>query len=889
MLKRVLLVILLLLAVGGGVAYYMGFFEKESPKQVSPAIDAVPANAAFIIEWKSLDAFRELSSSGNKLVGSLRVSGLLEEQFRSFSFIDSLITSDSLLSHTVGRSPVFVSAHLSGVKKFNFLFTTNIPANTDSSDIEDFVKKKFPGHQLVSRRYENSTIYELKKNDVSLFAYTIINSVLVCSHSTVLTEEGIRHIRHGKSLRDDMNFRKVMETSKGRESGTVYINYKILPSFAELFLKPDPSKEFRLVSHFANWSASDIKVKDDAVLLSGYVYTNDTNNNYLNIFRNIKPQQAGFQELIPSNVSYCHWLGIADFKAYFRNYYSWLENGNRYFQVQNDIKAINQEHKIKFPDDLSGFAVREAFSFVTEVSAGDTISTGKYFAFEVKEPEKAISYFEQLRPASETDTLTVTSSEIQVKAVYLKDLFRLTGLSPFRIECNFMAIIADHLVFAPTRQDLLKLISAVQNGNTLKKSAVFADLNEYLGNEASIYTFAVPFRARKIVPEIFDFKEENRFSAFSKYMSDHSVLAYQVSSGKDLFYQDILLKFNPEAAKEQIPVWEAEAEEPLNFVQEITAGDFKGVAVTDEKNTLHLFDDAGGLRFSRQLTGPVKEKITILPTRDQVPVLLVPSSAELLAININGLIQEGFPLKVRLSYAAVFDYEDKKDPRIIAGTENGKIHCYTGSGKPVTTFDAADVKEPLTSAPLFMRTGNKDHLVFVTSNSIIFTDRKGKTLYRENVRAVPGTAKPVKKGNSVMLGYIGEDSNIHLLSPEKKSSSTLQQTASLNFYYEDVNKDRKKEYIICDTSGVKVVNDSFLVMKEIPVSGLRSIELKKGAGSYYLPYNTVAEKGIIDLTGYPVAGLPQQADGLSVRASSEPLEYYIIRGRKIYKFVNTGH
>ncbi len=889
--KRILLITIGVVAIGAGVAYYLGYFEKEKPKQVSPAIDAIPSNAAFIIEWKSISNFRQLENSDNNILQSLKNSGLLTEAFNNFSFIDSLLHSDSTVFHAFNDQPVFISAHLSGVKKFNFLFTTNLPERIDSSHIEQFFKRRFKDHQISSRLYDGSTVYEIREGEQSLFAYSIINSVFIGSRSTVLTEEGIRHIRHGKSLRKDPNFSKVMETSKGRESGTVYINYKVLTSFTELFLTKAAHKEFNLTTHFANWSASDIKIKSDAILLSGYIFSNDTNNNYLNIYKDLKPQQIRFHDLLPSNVSFCYWSGVENIKTFFRNYYSWLENSNRFFNTQNRLKEFNALHKTKFPDDLSSFCGNEFFYFTTEKQPSDTVSTGTYLAFEITDTEKAISYFRKFRPADLEDTLSVTVNDIVFTTLHLGDLMDLTGLSSFSIECNYAAQLGDYLVFAPVREDLLKLAANISNGNTLRKSAIYQDINEYLPNEASLFIFDVPFRSKQLPPKLFEFKETDGMAQLAGYITDHSVVAMQISSSKDLFYQDLLLKYNPEAAKEQIPSWEADSENKLAFVQAVNDEGSEGVFTVDVKNKLSFYDSNGSLKFTKQLQGSLNGKIMSLPVKSEDPVYLIPCASELVAVNAQGIDQEGFPLKIKSLYTTVVDYDDKKDPRIIVGTASGKVMMYNGKGKPVPTFQATDVRKKLTSPPLYIRIGTKDYLTFATEDQLVFTDRKGKTLFtHQSDDMVTGTLKPLKRGNSVYASYLSKKGKIILVSPDKKSATTLKEvTAGIEFYYEDIDKDRKKELILVDSSSIKLASDSGNIKKVIQIPMLKDVMINKTPGGLFISYTTGTETGVISPSGYPSPGLPVEADGISISSMPGTFTYYLIRGKKIYKFVTMGH
>jgi hypothetical protein len=888
--KKILAIILILVLAAAGAYFYFNFFRNEKPKVMSPAIDAVPANAAFIIEWKGMSTFRSINSGNNDLITSLKASSLLDDEFNAFAFLDSTLNHDSLVSRALQTQPIFISAHLSGVKKFNFLFTTNLPDGLDSASVIRFFQERFKNTTISKRQYESTTVYELKQQDLPVFSYTIINSIFVGSRNTVLTEESIRHILHGKSLREDPGFKKIMETSKGRESGTAYINYRVFPSFAELFLTPSIAKQFRLSSQFANWSGADIKVKNDATLLTGYVFSNDTNNNYLNIFKGQKPQQMEFQEAVPSSVSFCYWTGLSDLKSYFRKYYSWLENSNRYFNTQNELKALNESRKTKFPEDLAGFCGKEFFYFTTEKQSTDSLTTGEFLALSVTDADKAISYFKKLRPDTKTDTLAVTINEQVITPVYLGSLMNLSGIVPFDVECQYIMISGNYLFFAETREDLAYLQRTVGAGNTLKKSMISTDINENLANEASVFMMSVPFRSKQMINDLFTSKEPEDLTTASKLMNNYSVVAMQVTTSKDLLYQDILVKYNPEAQKEQIPAWEQQLEDDMVFVQSVSQENDHGVFTMDAQNNLTYFDADGQQRFSKKLNGAVNGSIKALPLKSEVPVYVIPTSSGIYAMNINGIDQGGFPLLVKATYLNVFDYENQKEPRIIAGTEKGKILCYNAKGEISSTWNP-ELNEKLDAAPVYIRVGNKDYLAFATASSVTVTDRKGKIIKKFTTKGIVAKSlKPVKGKESAYLGFCDSAGDIWQIYPDKLTINKLRSgaTARVNFFYEDLDRNKKKEFIICDTTGIKFMNDSSEVIREININGLKEVEILRSKTNNYILYKAAGETGLLDGAGYQVQGLPIHDGYLSADPSTTPASFYVVRGRNISKFAITG-
>lgn len=888
--KKLLWIAGIIVVLAAGVFSWFYFFPAEQAKPASPAIDAVPSNAAFIIEWKNFDDVKSVELSENEIFRSLKSSELLDDVFSNYEFVNKLLSGDSLAKR-VRSLPFIVSAHLSGVKKFNFLFLANLPAGADSTDIRKFLSGKLSGQKVIARSYEGVTIYEIKEQDASVFAFTVINSVFISSRSAVLAEESIRHILHGTSLRQDPGFRKIMETSKRRENGTLYLNFKNFQSFSELFLERSAAREFRNSNQFANWMGCDIKLKNDILFFNGYIFSNDTNNNYLNVFKSQKSQSISFQEYIPSNVSFCSWLGIDDLKQFSKSYFSWLENSNRMFSTQNELSKFTAGKKIRLPDDLHTFAGKEFFSFSVEKQSRDSVGKGYYFGFEVKDEEKAINYLKALR-AEGTDTVEIAAGENTIIPVQLENLFSLIGLSTINTQANYFTQVGGYLIFASTPDELLAMLRYVNAGNTFKKSLVFADISDNLANEANLFMFNVPFRNRTHYNELLNENFKDEKGLLSAFSSDYSSLALQISSGKDLFYQDAILRLNPEAKKEQIPVWEGNAEEELIFVQAAGTVESNGVFCQDKEFTLYYYSSEGQLLFSKKLNGTIAAPIQLLPVKGSDPLFVVPMADELLCFSSKGIEQPGFPLKLSSKLAgavAVFDYDNSGDPRILFGTEDGKIFNYTSKGELAKNWNSSEISTILSSAPLHIRT-SKDYLVFPGSDKIVFADRRGKVIKTADTGPInPVSIRTVKSGNNHNILFSDMNGNLFILNPDKEKEKVQGiRAGKRESFMEDVDRDKRKDFLLTDTASVRLLNDSLQNIFSVQLDGIEQSELFKLKTGCYIVLHGLEQQGILDENGNWLSAFPIPAGGISFDPKSSPSAYYLIKGRKIHKFVLTG-
>lgn len=163
------------------------------------------------------------------------------------------------------------------------------------------------------------------------------------------------------------------------------------------------------------------------------------------------------------------------------------------------------------------------------------------------------------------------------------------------------------------------------------------------------------------------------------------------------------------------------------------------VFVQDRDDRVSLISCTGKVLWQRQLDGPLLGGVHQIDRyRNDKLQFLFNTARKVYLIDRLGRDVEGFPvvLKVPASTAlSVFDYEGKRDYRIVLPLENRTLLNLAADGLPVKGWEPKKMAGNALSPVQHVRIKGKDYLVVVQANgSIAVLDRRGETRFEPRLR-----------------------------------------------------------------------------------------------------------------------------------------------------------
>ena len=151
------------------------------------------------------------------------------------------------------------------------------------------------------------------------------------------------------------------------------------------------------------------------------------------------------------------------------------------------------------------------------------------------------------------------------------------------------------------------------------------------------------------------------------------------------------------------------------------------VLIQDSKNILYLINNLGQVEWSKKIEGKIIKQIDQIDSYKNGKLQYVFVTNESMhLIDRKGRDVGKFPLKFKdliTKPLAVFDYDNNKNYRLLI-TQNNELFMFDSKGNRVRGFDYKK-RGKIVTQPKHFRIGNKDVIVFKTTDKLTILNRRG--------------------------------------------------------------------------------------------------------------------------------------------------------------------
>ncbi|MCK4700839.1 MAG: hypothetical protein KAT38_10905, partial [Bacteroidales bacterium] len=302
--RKLLSLLLSVLFITIIITGYFLFYTKKDNKV--DFFQAVPVDASLIIETENLKG----------LISALHEENLIWKEFteiRKFKqfdnqlvYIDSLDREVKLASNIFRNNKILISVHMIGRDGIDLLVLFNLPDRVKGKEVAEAISEICPDCTDTAKKYGNTEIHELKpkefKKSNSAY-YAIKNNIFIFSYSDILLEKAIRQIDQPESIKQSNGFRIVEKTAGHNVDANLYIQFGTFPRLVSQLFGGEYQNIALKLTHLANWAELDINIKEEEILLNGFTYSNDSANNWLNIFSGQEAVNFEMDKVLPASTS----------------------------------------------------------------------------------------------------------------------------------------------------------------------------------------------------------------------------------------------------------------------------------------------------------------------------------------------------------------------------------------------------------------------------------------------------------------------------------------------------------------------------------------------------------------------------------------------------------
>ncbi len=736
--------IALLLIAASFIAFYRSFDQKIFA-QVE-ALKAIPPTAAMVIETDEIgELWRDLADK-SLIWQTLQATDLYFRLNASSMALDSLLRKDEQFRTYLANLPLVISTHITGVKTYDFLFVIPLEENVELSEIQialgELVRSKTGAEQRKVEGIEISALTNfLSDRPLQFFLH---ENLLVLSLSPTLIEESVRSLLKEKSIWQDPNFQELRATRGLESRGQLYVQYAAFRELIRQFVADERMTHAFFQTDYADWSAFDIRIDANALLLNGFVVATDSANAWLNTFRGTRPVKPVLLDYMPLTTAYFTFMGFGEILN---------------FQSQQQKLRVNsntEKTQTQLSDSYRERCNCEVDQLATEW-IGDQMAHCVLEPVNENDPLRALALFRSSDQAKTFESLQflanafASDGSTQKGETYLdRDIFPLpigdyygevlsemfSGMAD-----PYYVLIDDVVLLSASRDVLREAIRQLDRGENLSGSEKFADASDQLSESANFMVYSSLARSTEIYPSLLKAPFAEDLRAQSAVLQQFPVLLYQAAYHKgNKFYNTLYLHHSTYSEEVGPELWAITLQAPVagkwhTFTNHNTGA--TELLVQDSLHRLYLLSTQGKIYWDKQLDGAIAGDVGMIDGfKNKKYQMVFATASTLYALDRNGQDLENFPVKFpsRASTgAAVMDYDKDRTYRFVVGSEGGDLWAYNLAGKLIDGWKFAESKAEIISTPTHIRIRNKDYIFALSADRKVFLlNRKGEI--REKVK-----------------------------------------------------------------------------------------------------------------------------------------------------------
>ncbi len=834
MIRKIIVIGVVLLLVGA-IVYAFIFLRKENASASNP-LKAVPLDAALILKINDFRNFESNLLIQNKIWNDLEFISSFDKMKRNALYLDSLAGKNTRIAEALYESKIFVSAHFIGGRKIEYLFIiAGHGGDSERSIIGALSDEIAQNIRESERKYEGKSIFNIKvigeeKKQITYYLSTVDGNLLI-SKSIILIENAIRQYSLPGALADEPEFSLVATTEGKNKDANLYVDFTKFPGLLSTLASNQFSQKFREYKNFAGWAEFDMNVSEKVIMLNGFI-AEDEADDFLHLFKEIKPVKISVDKVLPASVSAFITVGSNNIQLLHDNLKIYLAGINKNTQRENQLKDIKTKYDIR-PDEIftsiidneitlahggyneRGMNIPASYVLVKCKSGSQAEKSLKAIVSKIGDRKGANlqEYTESFSVDSDTRFTLTKFPMNNITGLLFGDLFEIEG------DCYY-TFLGNYLVFSDSKAALGHFLYSNVLSKTLSTNAGFKKFSNNIDQESNLLFYTNLSRSASVFkeflhPDIVDSWELN-FEKFQKIQS----LGFQVTEVSDMCYGNLLIQYLDEYKGKPQTVWESLLDTSFAFKPQLVENHYtrqKEIFLQDDDLNVYLINKAGRVLWKQRIVEPINSAVQQLDYYKNSKLQFIFSTDNYLhIIDRNGNYVERYPVRLREKASAgmaLFDYDGDKNYRIFIPCIDKNIYAYSKEGSLINGWQFSGSDHEVITPLNHFRVDNKDFIVFGDRYKTYILDRRGSVRVQTNEMVAKSARNEYyleNKGTLEKSRIVTTDTTGHIVFISFDGSisrSNIGEFSSSHFFdFKDVNADGRKDYILLDKDKLAVID-----------------------------------------------------------------------------------
>ena len=863
--KKLISVLIFLIVVAAAIYGFYRTFDR-SVAAPSIALKAIPQSAALILETDEAgELWRDLSHT-NMMWEELKATDFYFRLDAAAHALDSLLANQKDFRSYIADKEIAVSVHVSGARDFNYLLSVQLEPETETEQVVKGLKTLFRAKGDIGKRtYDGVEIFAITPSVVDNQIYFFVQEgLLVMSMSPILAEEAVRALQQDASVVTNEGFMFVRKTRARDSRGEIYLNYNQFKTIVGQYASSNNRQSAFFNQPYAEWSALDLNLKSNAVSLNGFVMAKDSSDSWIGSFRDLTAPRMTVLKYMPSNTAYFAFLGFGDYAKYRKRQMEIYARSNRKYPIESKLKEYNDLCKCDMEKLGLNWIGTQGAAFIVEPES-ENYSQNHFGVFETQNVDKAWESLLEIESArskvleKEPEVEVFGNFEIhrlEIGTFYGKVLSETFDglLDPYIVKLDNAIIMSTSL---NALRNLLQKLTESENGqNTLADQEGFKKLSDRISGNSHFLVYSSLARSPFIYQNLLNEKSAKDLAGHTDLLRKFQAFIYQVNYYKrDLYYNNIYLKYNPEYKKETNSLWEKQLKANVSSKPYLLKNHYTNaleVFVQDEENRIYLIGNTGRLLWDMKVDGPIIGEVNQVDVyRNEKLQILFSTENTIYLLDRNGNNVESYPINLPAKATTgitIADYDKSRQYRFFIGVQGGEILSYDVNGKKVEGWSFKDPDGDIVSDVQHIRIKSKDYIfAFNDKGQIHLLNRRGEnrhSVYQKITTPAHGTWQLDLKGkiSESGLNYVDKEGNAYRQGfDERFTKVKLTDQEVLDYNFVDLNNDGTLECIVLTPD----VLEAFSLKGDIVFSTRLNKSENYSLQTFLFP-NNVARFGIAD-------------------------------------------
>ncbi len=710
------------------LAFY-GFNRWKDSREKVDLWTLVPESAVLVLETNNhANLMKHLRET--ELWESFSLLSFAQRLEENLASLDSVAPGSQRLSRFLDEKDIITSLHVVGKAEVSYVYYVPVSTVAEHRFLRTLTEniERSTVYQEQTREYQGVLLTDVANTRLGTrFTYFTYHNNIVLSPSAVLIEEIVRRINRGQTTPVVGKFRSTNYLGQPEVYANVFVNYRTLPEFLNLFLKDEVMPQVRYLASLAQNGMLELKLERDKIFLNGFSAPETLKNSLHQLMQPQKPQPFGIKEYLPSRTAMLLHFGLEEIE-----------------RMRLPRKANTSVYGATV-DSLAVLLSDEAALVYLE-SASISASPEKVAYAHVANPaaaEKLVQRLsQQVATARKQNPVVEQYGNYTIQMLNVPELpEQLLGNVFKGFEQSFIVQVGDYMLLSEKVTTLRALLNDISEENVWGKSVMQKAFLEETLQEANFSIYLNTVNAWYMLNRYVEDSERENLLQNASLIKRFNQVSLQFSKVEGQYYTSFVIR-KPSRTNSAAGQNVFAAEQVLPFNSRLETRPFPVQNASDRSREVIIQDSAGilyNINANAQRSWADTLGAAIRGTVQQVEMgpdqklhYLFATANHIHALNEQGEELENYPFNLgdslSIQHLAVFDYENDRNHRLLVDDNMGNLYMYDSRGAAVQGWQPRRMDYRLATTPQHLRVNNRDVILVVLENGYIYAlNRQGDT------------------------------------------------------------------------------------------------------------------------------------------------------------------